>query len=306
MVWLGSAALALVFAAIGGALLIGRNGVGLGGPPPTIMATEGPVKVQPANPGGVVIPNQAISALDKGGSDGVAGSKVVSKEEQPIDLIQAVKTAAARHGEAGAAAQSPLVAAGFPKPKRVKTVSVRPDGTIIPNSPQAAPAAPAETAPTRSIPAFPLNPAAETPPARVASLAPVAPPERPAPTPKPPVAPKTTARVASVAPHAVEAQPESPPPAAPQKPVQDLQSGGGGFAVQLASTGSEGDARTAIGRLAKRYVKELGALHPTVVRAHIGDRSVYRVRVVGLGHGDAANLCSSIKSSGGDCFVARN
>jgi hypothetical protein len=236
---------------------------------------------------------------------------MVRNEEQPIDLVQAVKAAARSDGDAsaGAAATQPSMAAnGFPEPKRVRTVSVRPDGTIIPNSPAAAPAAPAipaipaiPAAPTRSIGSFPLTSSSAAPPVPAA-------PQPPAAAARPPAVPKATTRIASAKPeaadHAIEAARPKPASAPPAHAA--ASSPAGGFAVQLASRASENDARAAIGRLQKRYASELGSHRVTVVKALIGSKSTYRVRVVGLSRGDATTMCGSIKSSGGDCFVARN
>jgi cell division septation protein DedD len=81
--------------------------------------------------------------------------------------------------------------------------------------------------------------------------------------------------------------------------------GGGGFAVQLAGAGSESEARATISRLQQRYGAALGGRQPVVRKATVGDRDVYRVRVVGLSQGDANGLCERLKSAGGTCFIAR-
>jgi cell division septation protein DedD len=80
---------------------------------------------------------------------------------------------------------------------------------------------------------------------------------------------------------------------------------GGGFAVQLAAPGSEAEARITISRIQQRYGSALGGRQPTVRKATVGERDVYRVRVVGLSQTDANGLCERLKSSGGSCFVAR-
>ncbi len=81
--------------------------------------------------------------------------------------------------------------------------------------------------------------------------------------------------------------------------------GGGGYAVQLAAPGSESEARAAISRLQQRYGSALGGRQPTVRKATVGARDVYRIRVVGMSQTDANGLCARLKSSGGSCFVAR-
>jgi hypothetical protein len=43
-----------------------------------------------------------------------------------------------------------------------------------------------------------------------------------------------------------------------------------------------------------------------VVKAEVGSRTVYRVRVKGLSSDDANTLCARLKAGGGSCFVARD
>jgi hypothetical protein len=319
MVYLASAALILIFGGVG-VVLVTRGGVKLGGPAPTIMAAQGPVKVQPANPGGADLPNQSSSVIDRGGVDHVGVSKVITREEQPVDLMQAAKAAAPRDTDsaAGSAPGAPSVAVnGFPEPKRVKTVSVRPDGTII--SADGAPVAVASPPvgnpfPSRSIASIPLNPSSAKP-TPVPAAAPPAPPPttaavRPstAPAATPPAAPKTTTRIASVKPdtNLSDTKPVSAPPKPPVAAAKPASGAGGSFAVQLAAPGSEQEAKDVIARLQKRFASELGARHPSAAKVNVGEKSVYRVRVGNLSKEDADSLCGSIKSGGGACFVARN
>lgn len=75
--------------------------------------------------------------------------------------------------------------------------------------------------------------------------------------------------------------------------------------MQLAAPGSESEARAAISRLQQRYGAALGGRQPTVRKATVGEREIYRVRVVGLSQTDANGMCEKLKSAGGSCFVAR-
>jgi cell division septation protein DedD len=88
--------------------------------------------------------------------------------------------------------------------------------------------------------------------------------------------------------------------------VAAASSASGTFAVQLAGTTSEDEARDALGRLTRRFASELGSYRPAVVRAESGSRTVYRVRVSNLSNEDANTLCARLKAGGGTCFVARN
>lgn len=61
-----------------------------------------------------------------------------------------------------------------------------------------------------------------------------------------------------------------------------------------------------IARVRQRYASELGGYQPTIRRASVENREVYRVRVVGLSQSEAGALCDRLKASGGSCFVARD
>jgi hypothetical protein len=291
-----------------------------------VKAPDGPVKVQPQNPGGVAVPNQSASILDR--SAGAPVTRVVSREEQPVDLDQQVKQmrvitlggpkdgSVSTGGAQGAAAVPvPLPPSnvsttntGFPEPKRVKTVSVRPDGSLLTTdaSPSTAPDPIAALAAGRPAPSAAASEAA---------------------LPKS-ATPKSTARVASTpkvepAAPAATAQPATPPTnakvgAAPRpKPVQVASAeredaapvataSTGGFAVQLAAPATEQEARSASTKLGAKFADSLGGRRPSVVKAEIGDKSIYRVRVSSLSREEAVSLCEKVKAKGGACFVAKN
>ena len=77
-----------------------------------------------------------------------------------------------------------------------------------------------------------------------------------------------------------------------------------GWMVQLTSQRSEAQAKQAFDSLKGRFSNVLGTAQPDIARADLGDRGVfYRVRVVADSRGDADELCGSLKSAGGDCFV---
>lgn len=313
---------------------------------PVIKAAVGPAKVQPPQSATEIA--AATSVLDKTApADGVANAKIVSREEQPTVAVTTVKTV--KLGEAGAQggvtglavapAPSPSVAT-MPEPRRVKTVLVRPDGSII-GEPPVRPAAAPQTAalvPNESG----LTPAARTPEVKAPPLKTpdaIAAIVKPAPTgvviPVPP-APKTTARIVPAAPvrqpvaeaTAVGNDPASapmqltPPPQARGKPVkvaardvpaapaaeEALQAtgstAGGAFSVQLAAPGSEQEAKDTSARLLKQYAAALGSYQPSIRKA--SDKDVFRVRVSNLSKDEADALCGKLKAAGSACFVARN
>jgi hypothetical protein len=288
-----------------------------------VKAPSGPVKVAPDNPGGVNVPNQSASVLDRAAGSQVG--KVVNREEQPVDLDQQVKqmrvitlggpkdgTGSSGQGAASVPVPPPPAATvstrnnGFPEPKRVKTVSVRPDGSLMV----------AEASPTPAADPIAAIAAGRPAPAGSTDALPKS------------ATPKTSARVTS--PNVEPAAPDqavstTPPPAKPKaaaaKPkaeatkvasAQDTDAtptqsaGTGGFAVQLAAPGSEQDARSISNKLGQKFAGILDGHRPSVVKAEIGDKSIYRVRVGSLSRDEATSLCGKIKSKGGDCFVAKN
>jgi hypothetical protein len=128
----------------------------------TIRAADGPAKMHPETAAGTEVPNQDASIL--GGSPQQPPVAVVSNVEQPTDLSTQANMPEAQAnppriiaGLTGAASvpvpappaqaqpqsAEPLSIADLIEPKKVKTVSVRPDGTVLPND-----APPQVTAPT--------------------------------------------------------------------------------------------------------------------------------------------------------------
>jgi hypothetical protein len=120
----------------------------------TIRAADGPAKIHREMAAGTVIPDQDASIL--GGSPQQPPVAVVNNVEQPADLtapanvpeaqanppraIAGLATGAASVPVPAPPAQAqpqpsaePLSIADLIEPKKVKTVSVRPDGTLLPN-----------------------------------------------------------------------------------------------------------------------------------------------------------------------------
>jgi hypothetical protein len=348
----------LGLALLGGAWALRHGGVpGLATTtPPFIAADDAPTKVQPPSDS-TVQSSGDIAALLMKDSTTATPVKVVNNEEQPLDLRTQTQPAAPGASPAPAmvaglpvvnapdtpvvppAAPSTSVAPMFPAAKPVKTVSVRPDGTLIP--PDAAPvAAPPIAAPTpappppakstaRAIDAVVASPDAATPkvdlptkltppksPARVVAktdttapadatdTTPSAPLQLAAPRPVKPTKPAPAATVADAAP----ADPAAPAGAAgAATPTDEPNAAGeGAWAVQLSAPRSEADAKSAITRLKSKYAEALGDSALGVHEADVKGETIYRVRVTGLSRSDAGALCAKLKASGGDCFVAKD
>jgi SPOR domain len=251
----------------------------------TIKAADGPVKVQPETTAGSDALNQDASILDR--TPQSAPVAVADSAEQPVDLSQMPDRAPrviAMNGAASGAANVPvphaqvsdeLSIAGLIEPKKVKTVSVRPDGTVVDGD------RPPQTAEAAS---------------RVVQAAKVATPKsttRVANTPKPAAAVST--KPAQVA----DAQAE--PAQAATAPT-----GGGDYAAQMAAPDSEHEALEIQMRLIKKYKAMIPGFHPSIRKAVHGDKTVYRVRTIGLSKEEATSLCHKVQSAGGACFVAKN
>ncbi|WP_374308735.1 SPOR domain-containing protein [Methylocella sp.] len=232
----------------------------------TIKAHDGPVKIQPDNAGADDVRSENPSILER--TPQAAPVAVADGAEQPIDLSRmpdrAPRVIAMSGANAGARAPAPVQteeAAGDQKsivdliePKKVKTVSVRPDGSVI-----AAGHADAARAPAHAAPKSAEAKSAEAKPAET----------------------KTAAR---------EAEP----------------AGEGGYAAQLAAPSSEAEAKEIQSRLIKKYASLIPGFKPVVRKAVTGDKTVYRVRAVGLTKEQATGVCQKVQGAGGACFVARN
>lgn len=278
----------------------------------TIAAASGPTKIQPPADAAGDQAGQDSAMLGKKGAD--APTQLVSREEQPVDLSQAVQENASRNADAGSAAPgdasnvpvppSPSQAAqgtetmgfgaGMPAPKRVKVVSVRPDGTILPN----------DAAPQAALPAQRQVASAE-------SQDPIARASTPSDTPKATTrigaAPKRPAQDADDQ-AAAQLTRKSRQKLASVEPTDDASAehSGGGFAVQLAAPGTEADAKSASSRLSKKFSAALSGHRLGFHKAQSNGKSVYRIRVSKLSKGDATSLCEKLKADGGSCFVAKN
>jgi hypothetical protein len=270
----------------------------------TIQADSDPARIKPEKADSAPAAN-AQTLFDRKDNGNVA--KVVAKQEQPADLGAAVKSARVVGGAAGVPTPPPPAAAGqgsqgegvFPTPKKVKTVSVRADGSVI-DGPDARPQLARNPIPTMAAGGFP-----SAAPASNGAQA------KPAPV-KTPATTKSTERAATSTTEAAlktpTTRPQAAKPAAPAKVASAGEHAGetGGFAVQLAGSPVEAEARAAANTLSAKYAGALQGRHATFVEAKVGDKTVYRVRVGHLTEESAKSICTAIKGQGGSCFVARN
>ena len=337
----GLTAVGLVMVA--GAAYLKLHGTTMGGlkSPPMIMAADGPSKVAPPDEKAMQSSSDSGALLTKD-STGSGQVKVVSNQEQPIDMglkgdspIALTKDTpiippssgqpfvhAAPPPDANAAAPNPPTPPSATTHKGPKTVSVRPDGSLITADAQAAATAPAAVA-TPS----------PTPMAAKPSVSPSVTTQAASPTldlPAKPTPAKTTARVnvaktdttAPTEPVSAPLQLGSAGADKPQKlptklrppetqtadaqPAAAPAAASGDWAVQLAAPRSEADAQSAIQKLQTKYASALGDNELGVRKAEVNGDTIYRVRASGLSKASAQSLCQKLKSDGGDCFVAKN
>jgi hypothetical protein len=323
---MGGAAAAILL--IGGvAMLAMPSGTVGNGEPTLVRADTDPMKVRPENPGGATVPNQDNVVYDRVGSGQPLGAptqeRLISTDEAPVDLNaqeadedslaglsaldpegtdlegtdvdeEAVGTSAKMEDRLTADTASPSVPEEMVAvaPRRVRTMVVRPDGTLAPREEEAA------------APAPQLASAAEAVTAEPAAVAPVAAPTLPetveSAIDEAPAAPVVSAAAPQVA--AVEPAPQSS--AAP--PAVEAAAAPSGWAVQIASQPTEAAAQSSYDNLSRRYASVLGGKGVNIVRADIaGKGTFYRVRIPASSRAEANTICTNYKGAGGSCFVSQ-
>jgi hypothetical protein len=237
-----------------------------------INAPEGPVKVKPAAQADEGAPsNNGAAVLDR--KEPTPVKQIVTHQEQAVDPTVAPKVVTLGDGPVDAPHESGLGA----QPHKVKTVTVRPDGSRVDD--------------------------AAVPPAAVSNVI-----DPPAPdpvaakgaTPKPQTKPATTAQApkAKPAPKVAAVEPPAEDDAAAPAPTA---SSNGTYAVQFGAAGSEEEARTLLKSVSAKY-----GVKATFKPAKVDGKMVYRVRAANLSKDSANAVCNKVKAGGGTCFVAGN
>ena len=297
----GSALLGAI--ALGGALAFAykqSGGAMGGGQPPVVQADSRPVKEAPQQAGGKEFPhkNKLIYERLQNGDQPEAERIVPRQEELAMPAMP------------GAAPMPPSVATVDDPdggPRRVKTMVVRPDGTMAEAAapapaPQqvAAAAAPQPAAPQQvafAAPPMPAPPMPQAAPMPAPAAAPVAAPVAQA---APPPAPAPVAAdpqpVAAIPPQPQVAAAEAAP--APAKPTK--------FVVQVGSKQNQTEALATFADMQQKYPSLLASYRPMVQKADLGTKGVwYRLRIGPIVDKTAATkLCGQLKSQGHpDCLV---
>jgi hypothetical protein len=252
-------------------------------PPPVITADNStPTKIVPAPAGDAQSGKAAPVNAGK--------EQLVSKQEEPVALKEpapqpaprvAAPPAAPAQG-AAPAPQPPAAAATAPnEPKKVRTVTIRPDGSDMSAKPVGAPP---PAPPTAAAPAAPKTAAAR-------SGGPIS------------LDPQGGGEPASATAGRTQTA------AAPSRPAPDATSNAsGGFVVQLSSQKSESEALSSFRSLQAKFPNELGGRQPIIRRADLGSKGVFYRTLVGpfASAHEASQFCSNYKTAGGQCVVPNN
>ena len=295
-----------------------------------IKAANGPTKIQADQANRADRADQNASILDK--SPQPAPVALVDRAEQPVDLsrsdlrqsdrplrVMTIGSAQLAPGAANVPVPPPPMyppGVAMPsgigdliEPRKVKTIAVRPDGTLLTNdTPQAAVEAPrpgpdaakAKASTPKAVARVVTTPNMQVASNQDADKAAARDRDAPAALQVPSGASRNksaTSRSEALKVAAAQTSATDPIPTGSTK---------GSFAVQLAAPATEEEARQSAARLGKQFAAALEGRHLSFHRASVGEKAVYRVRVGGLSHDEATALCQKLQASGGKCFVAKN
>lgn len=229
---------------------------------------EPPVITADTSPIKVVPPTtDATNKLIQDRIGATSGENIVSREEKPVDVRDPTK----------AGARNP-----FPPP-------------VLPPSAGASVTEPARSAlpggdEPRKIRTFVVK-------GDQADVAPT-PTAKQAPKMTPPTTPPRTTSGTSIS--------SGPMSLAPQ--ASSTTAAGSGYVVQLSSQRSESDAQASYRALQGKFPAVLGSRSPLIKRADLGEKGIFYRAAVGPfpTPEEAAQICGSLKTAGGQCVVQRN
>ncbi|MCP8882127.1 SPOR domain-containing protein [Devosia sp. XJ19-1] len=312
------------------------------GPAPLLVADTTATKEIPEPD--TAAATQSVVFNEISGAEPTAEEQIVSRDQADTEAVVAANSPVASSGviadESGDTVdpnQDGLVN------RKVRTVTVRPDGTIVSGEDSLAgsailpvdrPNVPDVPGADFSTPDLIANASAEVEAA--AAVAPAATVSTPAVVPAEPGAiisvvdatgapitgrsvtmpmqrPADFSTIAASAIASANAAPATALPAtapsavapAPQQAAATANSAGSASAyVQLASQRSEDAARQSAQAIATRYGVLFGGASPEISRVDLGERGIYyRVVVPAPSRENAANICANVRAAGGDCLL---
>lgn len=276
-------------AAFGYRAMFGSSGTAM--PPPVIKADTRPTKVVPPTDASTKPIQDRI---------GVKTERVVSREEQPVDLRDPARSGAPRvvfpnlAGQNGGPTQtianiapSGPAPSTAPEPKKVRTVAIRPDQ-------------PAETASAR--PAAPPRAASE------ADESPRAAPARPQPSQSSAPLPLAPGAQSPAQPQRQASRGSNTGSPFPTPITSSAPAVAGAYAVQVTSQRTEADAQAAYRSLQSQFPSVLANRPAVIRRADLGEKGTFYRAQVGpfASQGEASEFCGSLKAAGGQCVVQKN
>ena len=302
------AAIVMAIALLGGTGALAWNYIGSdNGAAPVILADKDPVKVKPKDSGGEVVPNQEQTVFNKvDGSDSTkpVQIKLRNRSEEPIN-VAGVKADSRVSPSNTRNAESEIL-----RPRSVRTVVVKPDGTIVSSTENSNTATESPT-PTGGLDLARLAPEPTTDESvDVAKIETVDPqPVKVKPIAVKPVKVKTVPKVEPISTGQKPAPKSEPAPAANKEEpasAEELPQVASAYAVQISSRRSAESAKDAWRKLSKRFSGVLGGEQVDIRRTEITGKGIYyRVRVAADSRDAARQLCTRLKSAGGDCLVTR-
>ena len=255
--------------ALGGALAYAykQSGGGIGsGDAPIVTADASPVKAAPDSPGGKEFPNKNKLIYDRLTNGATPQAERLVPRQEDV-AVPAMPPATATAGLPGAVATTDAVGEDG-GPRKVKTMVVRPDGSMEGAAAMANEAAAGATSQANSMMAQP-------------NMMPV-----------PAIQQAAGGEQVAVA-----------APAAAAAPTAAASSA---YVVQLGSSKSQTDALANFADAQQKYPSLLGNYQPLVRKTDLGPKGTwYRLQVGPMSDKDAAyKLCGQLKSKGhGDCLV---
>lgn len=347
---------AVALVGFGGYFMVsGKAGVIASGEPKVILADKGPVKVVPENKGGVTVPNQDKAVYDRvagNGDEPVKQTALITSEEEPVDVVQ--KTLMPENNDdiamnapaiptpvedtkdarllpadkpANADADANAAVPDGVQVRKVRTMIVKADGTLVPREEEPATAAPSEPGleTTAAVPQGRVVPQADSTDASADALAAVAntdvATDPAAPTAgKADTAPVPTARPAdqpvnvvgtvtengNVKPGQQATAPQETASVDPAVAKPATAAPSGSYGIQIASLPSEADAQASIPKMAAKFGGVLGGRQIGIRQANIPNKGTYyRLRVDVGTKEEAVALCGKLKAAGGSCLVSK-